>query len=572
MVMKLNSMQLKTLVSIVILALMPGIAEGALWFDTDYQSAKKITINATEVIGGTHVNFPVLVQVTDSDLIGQFGGWDGLRDNPTDFVFTNINNNTKLDFEIQYFDSTIGSIAAWVRMDQLPTTGIEFMMYYNDTGSNGNQENIFGVWSDEYLAVYHMEHNSASPFNNVDDSTSNNHYAIRSGTGLWTQLGNTCQIGIRCLSFDGINDRVFGQNGTSLPGEFNMDTDPMSVSVWAYANITSTNNDILFGTRDGQGAGAEGFFYEHRHTANLPQFEWADNATQQVTHNPGVVNFQTGIWQYITNSYNANQDRSGLRISIDGLFESETPNPIPAGLFWSNTANLHIGAQTNIVNLWLGSIAEFRMRSDVPSDDWISTEYNNQRVPAPSNFMTISAQSSVPNGTLNTIILALNGPTTTRLGGVMAITCLPGQVLTGIDISGTPICEFYNTVEFMQSTSHIMADKQYWGFGQVSDNTNCNTRWNLIPFDMVINTITVQPRAWSVNGDTTFRLIKDGTIDTDVVVVIPASHPNSSPITNKTFAVQFLTGDRFCFQWDKLGNGGAGTLRGFSIGGFRTGN
>ena len=82
----------------------------------DFKYFKEITIDSTKVNGiGSHVNFPVLINITDSDL------HDDVQLNGNDIAFTDF--NTWLDHEIELFNQTYSPthahLVAWVRIPNL---------------------------------------------------------------------------------------------------------------------------------------------------------------------------------------------------------------------------------------------------------------------------------------------------------------------------------------------------------------------------------------------------------------------------------------------------------------------
>lgn len=178
------------------------------WYDADWTFSKKIIINGTTV-DGTHLNFPMLINITDANLLASANN-DG-----TDIVFTDLNNVTKLAHEIDFYDNTSGYLAAWIKIPILTGNDQTIMMYYNDTGSNGNQNNTNAVWTD-YEAVWHF-----STSGTVKDSTANGNDGIITGATFTTN----CIIG-NCLSFDGINDYVTFPHTDSLSLNY---TDPRTI-------------------------------------------------------------------------------------------------------------------------------------------------------------------------------------------------------------------------------------------------------------------------------------------------------------------------------------------------------
>ncbi|MCK4650071.1 DUF2341 domain-containing protein, partial [Candidatus Pacearchaeota archaeon] len=115
------------------------------WFNSSWTYKKDITINHSKV-NGSQVNFPVLINLTDTDLR------DDALSNGDDIVFTN-STGIQLDHEIEYFNGTDGRLVAWVRIPTLSNVSDTVInMYYGNAGAS-NQENATGVWDDNFVMV-----------------------------------------------------------------------------------------------------------------------------------------------------------------------------------------------------------------------------------------------------------------------------------------------------------------------------------------------------------------------------------------------------------------------------------
>ena len=93
-------------------------------------------------------------------------------------------HHSKLDHEIENFNSDTGALTAWVRIPSLSgSTNTEIYIYYGN-GSCPSQENANGVWDANYQMVQHLEETSGTH----QDSTSNNNDGT--GVGSLDQNGN----------------------------------------------------------------------------------------------------------------------------------------------------------------------------------------------------------------------------------------------------------------------------------------------------------------------------------------------------------------------------------------------
>ena len=126
------------------------VSVDAAWYDSDWQYRKKLTLDET-MVEDNLVNFPVLISFTgDTDLAAD------ARSDFYDVLFTASDGTTKLDHEIESYNSTNGDIVAWVKVPTLSTeVDTKIFMYYGNAGAN-DQQNASGVWSDGYRAVWHL--------------------------------------------------------------------------------------------------------------------------------------------------------------------------------------------------------------------------------------------------------------------------------------------------------------------------------------------------------------------------------------------------------------------------------
>ncbi|MBT0160831.1 DUF2341 domain-containing protein, partial [Candidatus Bathyarchaeota archaeon A05DMB-2] len=118
------------------------------WYNTQWQYRKTITIDPSQV-SGDQTNFPVLIDMVDSDLKGK------AQPDGDDIVFVS-ENNVKLSHEIEQYESSTGHLVAWVRIPFVSSTSFTtFYMYYGNPTAP-NQEDTAAVWDTSYKLVLHL--------------------------------------------------------------------------------------------------------------------------------------------------------------------------------------------------------------------------------------------------------------------------------------------------------------------------------------------------------------------------------------------------------------------------------
>jgi len=353
-------------------ALVVQPAPGASWWNTSWLFRKSMTIDHTKVAGNL-TGFPVLVDVTDSDLAGK------AQDNGYDIVFTDY-SGTKLDHEIEYFNGTSGKLVAWVNVPSLSSVEdtVLYMYYGNPVASN--QENPAAVWDSNYRMVQHLSETSGTHY----DSTSYGN----NGTYYGSQQNATGKIDgangfVGNLGLSG-GDYVDCGNATSL----NIN-DAITVSAWIKPNDQTQWNHITT-----KGNGEWDIDANRVYQLSIQPTEQVDfimnsnRTTKAIT----AMSVPIGAWSYVVGTYDINY----IKIYIDGV---ERASSAYTDLIQNNTVNLRIASRVKGTGntgapayTFDGLIDEVRVSAIPRSQAWIQTEYNNQN--SPSTFYTIGSEET----------------------------------------------------------------------------------------------------------------------------------------------------------------------------------
>src|SRR6185437_4627639 len=107
-------------------------------------------------------DFPVLISGNYSFLATTAHGGKVQNANGYDIIFTSdAAGTTPLDFEIDSYNATTGTAAFWVRIPTLShTADTVIYMWYGNSSITTSQENKAGVWTNNYLSVYHFGNGS----------------------------------------------------------------------------------------------------------------------------------------------------------------------------------------------------------------------------------------------------------------------------------------------------------------------------------------------------------------------------------------------------------------------------
>ncbi len=110
-----------------------GSVAAEAWYDTNWLYRQKITI-LPSLADSDQTNFPYMVKITDS----ANSVFANALTNGDDILFTQSDGTTKLDHEIEIFETSGGSeeLVIWVRIPFLSSSvNTEIYMYYGTAGA-----------------------------------------------------------------------------------------------------------------------------------------------------------------------------------------------------------------------------------------------------------------------------------------------------------------------------------------------------------------------------------------------------------------------------------------------------
>jgi hypothetical protein len=327
------------------------------WYNTGgtWLYRKQITIDHTKVATSSSLtSFPVLISVTDPDLKN-----DALSSG-NDIIFTDSTGNTLSNYEIEKYDSTTGTLIAWVKIASLSGT-IDTTLYEyfgNASASAESSGNITGTWDTNYKGVYHLPNGTSL---SVNDSTSNTNNGTNSGGSAGTG------------KIDGGIDFTGGGN-TSLPRSIQ---DDFTISSWFNTtNGTGANNQQWYSNPsfvDGEMCGVVNDFGTAISGGNV-QFG-VGNPDTTIT-SPSTYN--DGNWHYM--SATRVKSTGAMILYVDGVQVATGNNGNTNSL--TAPTNLYLSSNNCSGNAFGGKMDEVRLSGTVRGPDWITTEYNNQNSPA----------------------------------------------------------------------------------------------------------------------------------------------------------------------------------------------
>ena len=330
--------------------------EECAWYHPDWKSRNKITIH-NEKVPANATDFPFMFYGRDVDFksLAQADG--------DDFLFTASDKVTKLDHEIESYDQSRGELTAWVKIPSLSSIeDTEIYIYYGNNAAS-NQENVAGVWSNGYEAVYHLH----DDFTNSTDSVD----AVNVGTvdttgivanaqdferddntdhldlGKWSISGNeiTIQTWAKFESFDRPHARIIDKA-----------IDTFDQDHVFFLGTINDGSDLRFSLKTG-----------------------TDDAsgTSTLTTDSNLV---TDTWHLLAGTYDG-ATMTSIKDGVSQGTQSKTGN------IRENNWDIFVGNQPPDNSVQFdGILDEVRISSVARSIEWLQTEYNN--IMNPEDFFT----------------------------------------------------------------------------------------------------------------------------------------------------------------------------------------
>ncbi len=311
-------------------------------FETRAEYRKKIIIDKDKVDGNL-TNFPVLISIIDENL-ASFAQSDG-----KDIYFTASDGTTRLKREIEDYNSTTGTLVAWVKVPELSSTiDTNIFMYFGNQDENNTNDT--DVWDSNYLGVWHsQDYNSTT----ILDSTNNNKIGTKASAN--NPIETSGKIG-NAQNYTG--DDYITISSTTI----------QTASFWANFNSVNHVQYLLGGSTQGIRYNGTDFLV-YNGSSGYIALNWA----------------KEDAWKYITvtmvntNDYNFYIDGNLLGIATAG----------------TNGADINITLIGKRADGYFfnGPIDEVRISNSTRSESWIKTEYNNQY--NPSEFYTIDEMETI---------------------------------------------------------------------------------------------------------------------------------------------------------------------------------
>jgi hypothetical protein len=315
----------------------------------DFIYFKTISFDHTQVPANL-VNFPVLINITDTDLRDNClsSGWD--------IAFFNA-TYVQLNHEIELWDNTTGQLVAWVNVTSLSSTADTIIyMAYGDSDIASSAESVEDTWDSNYVAVYHMNDSTTST---IKDSTVNNNDGTKKATNEPNEVDG--KIG-KAQDFDGSDDYIVVPDSDQFDYSLNK-----TVTLFFKPDAIESNfKKILF--VGGSATLKTGIWMMQSSGDGYYTIDFYNGTVQNEILGPlcltNNVYTQLGFiwnedgheWQTITNGV------------LGSIATADGQSPVKGGMWF--------GCWYNLADKVDGEIDECRISNGVRSAEWIEAEYN----------------------------------------------------------------------------------------------------------------------------------------------------------------------------------------------------
>jgi hypothetical protein len=327
----------------------------------DYR--KKITIDSS-MTSNDLINFPVLINITDSDLA------NNALPNGYDIKFTASDGETQFNHEIERYIPVNGELLAWVNVTSLSSSSdTEIYMYYGNPDS-GDQSNPEGVWDDFYAGIWHMSEMNETAY----DSTSNNVDGTPMGDISRSSLGKI-----------GFGDEFYGStNYLELPDDLSIIQGVSAVTLQAWVNLTelpSVEYDIIsFSINSGSPTVNSRACLDITSTDEVEVGGRAPDSQPSIQQKVTTTSpMSAGDWYHIVGVIDYANDNIIIYVNGQSQTTSGTIDFTQSTTDNTVTSYSTIGSEDDASKDDMkGKLDEVRVSTAIRNSSWIEAEYNNQ--------------------------------------------------------------------------------------------------------------------------------------------------------------------------------------------------
>ncbi|MBD3393538.1 MAG: DUF2341 domain-containing protein, partial [Chitinivibrionales bacterium] len=325
-------------------------------YENDWANTKRLYINTTATgadVAGDVSNFPLLIRLATDNFDFSEAQGDG-----RDIRFA-TSAGSSMRYEVESWDSAGAAAALWLLAPAIQGNNQTqyFNMYWGNSSAidRSKPEAVFSLQND-FEGVWHL-HDIAS----LDDATSSGNDGTNTGTVNVTGLiGNAIDyegadyVTIPAAAFSDVNTKI-------------------TASLWIYGDASvQPQDDVTFRGSDGSGNrvinihtpwGNSRVYWDAGNTGGT--YDRIDKAASASEYEG-----QWNMWVFTKNS-----STGSMKVFLNGSeWHSGSGTRTMSGI-----ASFYLGSSSGGGSSYDGYIDEFRVSSEVRSDDWIKLSYETQK-------------------------------------------------------------------------------------------------------------------------------------------------------------------------------------------------
>jgi methionine-rich copper-binding protein CopC len=354
------------------------------WMNNNWTKRVKFTVDDSKV-NGSVTDFPVYLKLNDFSSKNIF---NDTRSDGGDIRITQGDGMSVLASELVQFNAVSNLGELHFKAPHLSnTSNMDFYMYYgNSVARPINASDPLGkhdVWSNGFVAVYHMQEDpNADSSNSIYNSARNKYYgtpygSMTSSDRVAGQLGNG-------TDFDGTNDYYDTDDISEIDN-----ATKLTYSTWFKRR--STGSKILMGKGSTTITDMSDI---HVWNDGSVYLQWRNGKQNTASFASNDSN-----WHHLVSVFNGTGTTSVIKIIafLDGNqktlnFSGGTPTKLSI-----NSSRFVIGKRNLDNDYSDGFIDEIRVANKLRNINWARTEFNNQNSPSSFYSVVTSAESNTSN-------------------------------------------------------------------------------------------------------------------------------------------------------------------------------
>lgn len=344
-----------------------------------------VVIDHTKV-PSTQSNFTVLVSQTDNRFKPVIGG--GHSQNASGFdirPYSDSGLSSALTYQLEKYNGTTGELVMWVKITSL-SSSVDTTIYIGcgDVALTTDGSST-GTWNSGYTGIWHLGNGTSL---SLSDATANGNNL----TNVATVAAATGKIDGAAGPFDGTSQALYSTATIDLSA-----VQVATMSCWA--NFThGTDDGLLLEFSDTGWFGNNGLVIDPNEGGGTVGTYMSLSGGKSGGTTPAL---SSGLhyWVAIYDATATAGGAQGVSLFVDGVAKTltQTFTDTPTGeVIGNRKLNICCRASGTLLFMDATYIDEVRLSNVARSQDWITTEYNNQS--NPGTFETLNSEVAVGGG------------------------------------------------------------------------------------------------------------------------------------------------------------------------------